>query len=57
MQDQAASHDLWREVIAEGVETEAQLSELKRMRGRHMQGYVTGRPQPAIAIRALIASS
>ncbi len=42
-------------VIAEGVETEAQLRELKRMQCRHVQGYFTGRPQSALAIRELFA--
>jgi diguanylate cyclase (GGDEF)-like protein len=39
------------DVIAEGVETEAQLSELRDLRCRHVQGYLTGRPQSVPDIR------
>ncbi len=42
------------DVIAEGVETEAQMAALRELRCRHVQGYLTGRPQPALAIRALL---
>jgi len=42
------------DVIAEGVETEAQMEALRELRCRHVQGYLTGRPQPARAIRALL---
>jgi diguanylate cyclase (GGDEF)-like protein len=42
------------DVIAEGVETEAQMAALRELRCRHVQGYLTGRPQPARAIRALL---
>jgi len=40
------------DVIAEGVETEAQLQKLRELRCRHVQGYLTGRPQPAEMVRA-----
>ena len=38
-------------VIAEGVETEDQLKLLRQMRCRQIQGYLTGRPIPAAAVR------
>jgi diguanylate cyclase (GGDEF)-like protein len=38
-------------VIAEGVENEAQLKLLRQMRCRQIQGYLTGRPAPASVIR------
>jgi EAL domain-containing protein (putative c-di-GMP-specific phosphodiesterase class I) len=41
------------DVIAEGVETEPQLAALRELGCRHVQGYLTGRPQPAKSIRAL----
>jgi diguanylate cyclase (GGDEF)-like protein len=48
----AVSESLALDVIAEGVETEAQLQALRTLRCRHVQGYLTGRPQAAAAIRA-----
>jgi len=42
------------DVIAEGVETEAQMAALRELRCSHVQGYLTGRPQPAHNIRALL---
>jgi len=42
------------DVIAEGVETEAELAVLCELRCRRVQGYLTGRPQPAAAIRVLL---
>jgi len=47
----SAAMDL--DVIAEGVETEPQLAALRALGCRHVQGYLTGRPQPAKAIHAL----
>lgn len=43
------------DVIAEGVETAAQLAEIRALQCRHVQGYLTGRPQPAAEIRQLLA--
>jgi len=42
------------EVIAEGVETEQQLDEMRRLQCKHVQGYLTGRPRPAAATREYI---
>ncbi len=42
------------DVIAEGVETEAELAVLRELHCRRVQGYLTGRPQPAAAIRLLL---
>jgi EAL domain-containing protein (putative c-di-GMP-specific phosphodiesterase class I) len=42
-------------VIAEGVETEAQLEQLRRMHCKQVQGYLTGRPRLPAAIREFIA--
>lgn len=38
-------------VVAEGVETEAQLTMLARMGCTHVQGYLLGRPMPQSAVR------
>ena len=40
-------------VVAEGVETEAQLEQLRRMQCPYVQGYLTGRPMPPEQARAL----
>ncbi len=40
-------------VVAEGVETEAQLEHLRRMRCPYVQGYLTGRPMAPELARAL----
>jgi len=42
------------DVVGEGVETEAELAVLRELRCRHVQGYLTGRPQHAYAIRLLV---
>ncbi len=42
------------DVIAEGVETEAQFAALRALNCKHIQGYLTGRPQPAESIRRLL---
>jgi diguanylate cyclase (GGDEF)-like protein len=47
----AVSIALNLEVIAEGVETEAQLAALRRRRCRLVQGYLVGQPVPAAEIR------
>jgi EAL domain-containing protein (putative c-di-GMP-specific phosphodiesterase class I) len=40
-------------VVAEGVETEAQLEQLRRMECPYVQGYLTGRPMPPEQARLL----
>jgi EAL domain-containing protein (putative c-di-GMP-specific phosphodiesterase class I)/CHASE2 domain-containing sensor protein len=40
------AHSLGRKVVAEGVESQEILDELKRMRCDIVQGYHTGRPEP-----------
>jgi diguanylate cyclase (GGDEF)-like protein len=47
----AVSAALNLDVVAEGVETDAQLSALRRRLCRHVQGYLLGRPMPAAEIR------
>jgi diguanylate cyclase (GGDEF)-like protein len=42
------------DVIAEGVETEEQFAALRALNCKHIQGYLTGRPRPAAAIRRLL---
>ncbi len=42
-------------VVAEGVETEAQMAEMRRLGCPHVQGYLTGRPVPAAEIRKYIS--
>jgi EAL domain-containing protein (putative c-di-GMP-specific phosphodiesterase class I)/CHASE2 domain-containing sensor protein len=44
------AHSLGRKVVAEGVESEEILDELKRMRCDIVQGYHTGRPMPLAAL-------
>jgi EAL domain-containing protein (putative c-di-GMP-specific phosphodiesterase class I) len=43
--------------VAEGVETEAQWAELKRLGCEFAQGYLFGRPLPAADVGALLAES
>ena len=45
-------HSLGLDIVAEGVETEAQVEWLRRERCEQIQGYVFSRPVPAVAIRA-----
>jgi EAL domain-containing protein (putative c-di-GMP-specific phosphodiesterase class I) len=40
------------EVLAEGVETEAQLAHLRRLGCSSVQGYLLGRPMPAAEMAA-----
>lgn len=42
-------------IIAQGVETEAQVAQLRRIGCNHAQGFLFGRPAPAEAIEALLA--
>ena len=43
-------------VIAEGVETEGQLEELRTLGCQYGQGYLFGRPRPATAITQFLHS-
>jgi EAL domain-containing protein (putative c-di-GMP-specific phosphodiesterase class I) len=45
------------DVTAEGVETHAQLANLKRLQCRRAQGFYLARPMPAAAMTELIAKS
>ncbi|HEV7721689.1 MAG TPA: EAL domain-containing protein [Iamia sp.] len=44
-------------VVAEGVETEEQLEELRRLGCTHVQGYLLARPLPVGALDALVAET
>lgn len=48
------AHSLKLDVIAEGVETEAQLAYLRRHRCDQMQGYLFSRPLPALDMARLL---
>lgn len=48
----ALARALGLDVVAEGVETEAQAAELRRMGCSHAQGYLYGRPTPTAERRA-----
>jgi EAL domain-containing protein (putative c-di-GMP-specific phosphodiesterase class I) len=49
------AHALGMEVVAEGVENEEQLAILRALNCNEVQGYLVARPQPAVAIAALLA--
>jgi len=48
------AHSLGKSIVAEGVETDAQLARLKALGADTAQGYLLGRPQPAAEIDALL---
>lgn len=48
------AHELGLKVVAEGVETEAQLAFLKEHNCDMVQGYLTGRPMPAREFEAFV---
>ena len=48
------SHDLGLTVVAEGVETIAQLNILKKLKCDEIQGYLFSRPVPAENFRMLL---
>jgi diguanylate cyclase (GGDEF)-like protein len=51
------SRNLKLEVVAEGVETLAQLDVLRRLQCGHVQGFLTGRPLPSANARALLCNA
>jgi diguanylate cyclase (GGDEF)-like protein/PAS domain S-box-containing protein len=51
------AHDLGMEVIAEGVETRAQLDALRALRCRRGQGFLFSKPLPAEQAERLLAKS
>jgi diguanylate cyclase (GGDEF)-like protein/PAS domain S-box-containing protein len=50
------AHALDMSVVAEGVETEGQLDQLRSLGCEHAQGFLFARPQPAEAVTALLTS-
>ncbi|MCX9156226.1 EAL domain-containing protein [Niveibacterium sp. 24ML] len=52
----ALSHALRHKVVAEGVETSAQLNQLRRAGCDYVQGYLVARPMPEAALTAWLAS-
>ncbi|HSW15455.1 MAG TPA: EAL domain-containing protein [Solimonas sp.] len=53
----ALAHSLGIKVIAEGVETEAELVMLRRLKCDYVQGFLTGRPMPEERFAELLARS
>lgn len=53
----AMAHALGVEVVAEGVETEAEMAILRRLRCDSLQGFLIGRPMPAAALAARMLES
>jgi len=49
-------HSLGKSVVAEGVESEAQLAFLRRLRCDAAQGFLLGRPQPVEQLERLLAA-
>jgi diguanylate cyclase (GGDEF)-like protein len=52
----ALARTLHTNVVAEGIETELQASELERLGCTHAQGYLFSRPVPAAAVEELLAA-
>ncbi|MBW3556838.1 MAG: EAL domain-containing protein [Actinobacteria bacterium] len=50
------AHALGLSVVAEGVETPAQLEELRRLGCEAVQGYLLGRPEPAHRVERVLAT-
>ena len=50
------AHSLGLEVVAEGIETEAQLAELRRLGCDHVQGFLLARPMPDADLRGFLAA-
>ncbi len=50
----AMAHGLNLKVVAEGIETEEQLTYLKQLNCDYGQGYLFGKPMPAIKITELL---
>lgn len=53
----ALGHNLGIQVIAEGVETRAQLDVLQQLRCRHIQGFLIGVPVAATGLPRLLAAT
>ena len=53
----AMAESLGVDVVAEGVETEEQLAELKRLGCHRAQGYLLSPPMDAEAVTRLLASA
>jgi EAL domain-containing protein (putative c-di-GMP-specific phosphodiesterase class I) len=53
----AMARSLGVDVIAEGVETEEQVAELKRLGCQRAQGFLLSRPMPAAALSRLLRST
>ncbi len=51
------AHDLGMDTTAEGVETEAQLDELKKLTCQYGQGYLLSRPVDSISAERILADS
>ena len=49
-------HTLGKEVVAEGVETKAQLAFLRRLGCDSAQGFLLGEPQEAAQLARLVAA-
>jgi diguanylate cyclase (GGDEF)-like protein/PAS domain S-box-containing protein len=52
----AMAHSLGLEVVAEGVETQAQMDYLRRMGCNEAQGYHIGRPMPALQLQTRLTA-
>ena len=53
----AMAHSLQLEVVAEGVETQAQLDYLRALGCDQAQGYLIGRPMPAEQLQRLLGGT